>query len=206
MKEYLKSELKHLPFTIVLFVLLYGITAFATGTTLFASSEVSYDNTTTGIQSNKVQGAIDELYACASNYAAYNTRLTNTENKIGTGSLTTTSNTLIGGVNELNSKLTTEAVTITKGTNVASHGVSCLRIGNVIMLNGWFTTNSTAPSAQEALFSGLPTAARETYFIIRDTSNNSVRGAYMAQSSNQFKAVAALSANTSYHISSVYVR
>ena len=105
MKEYLKSEIKHIPLVLILFILFYGITTLAT-TTLFASSEVKYNNTTSGIQSDKVQGAIDELYACASNYGAYNTRLTNTENTIGTGSLTTTSQTLIGGVNELNDYLT----------------------------------------------------------------------------------------------------
>ena len=105
MKQYLKNEIKHIPLVLILFILFYGITTLAT-TTLFNSSEVKYNNTTSGIQSDKVQGAIDELYACASNYGAYNTRLTNTENTIGTGSLTTTNKTLIGGVNELNGKLT----------------------------------------------------------------------------------------------------
>ena len=104
MKEYLKSEIKHIPLILILFILFYGITTLAT-TTLFNSSEVKYNNTTSGIQSDKVQGAIDELYACASNYGAYNTRLTNAETTIGTGSLNTTAQNLIGGVNELNGKI-----------------------------------------------------------------------------------------------------
>ena len=105
MKEYIKSQIKNIPMTLVMFILFYGITTLATNY-LFNSNEVSYDNTISGIKQDNVQGAIDELYACTSNYAAYNTRLTNTENKIGTGSLTTTSNTLIGGVNELIDNIT----------------------------------------------------------------------------------------------------
>ena len=117
MKNYLKNELKHIPLVLILFILFYGITTLAT-TTLFASSEVKYNNSTSGIQSDKVQGAIDELYACASNYGAYNTRLTNTENTIGTGSLTTTSQTLIGGINELNSNSGVTAGTYGPSANV----------------------------------------------------------------------------------------
>ena len=63
--------------------LLIGFTLACTivyaSTTLFASNIVSYNNTTSGIQSSNVQGAIDELYACASNYSAYDTRLTTIE-------------------------------------------------------------------------------------------------------------------------------
>ena len=51
------------------------------GTNLtFDSNYVNYDNTKSGVKSGNVQGAIDELYQCASDYAAYNTRLTNAEN------------------------------------------------------------------------------------------------------------------------------
>ena len=46
---------------------------------LFNSGDVNYDNTESGIQSDNVKGAIDELYACASDYSAYDTRLGNVE-------------------------------------------------------------------------------------------------------------------------------
>ena len=106
MKEYIKSQIKNIPMTLVMFILFYGITTLATNY-LFNSNEVSYDNTISGIKQDNVQGAIDELYACTSNYAAYNTRLTNAESTIGTGSLTTTSSTIIGGINELKTNIGT---------------------------------------------------------------------------------------------------
>ena len=71
---------------------------------LFASNIVSYDNSTSGIRSSNVQGAIDELYACASDYNAYNTRLTNVESQIyPVGSIyisvsNTNPSTLFGGI------------------------------------------------------------------------------------------------------------
>ena len=83
MIKYLKDELKHIPTILVLIVLCYGIITLADNY-LFNSSDVKYNNTTSGIQSGDVQGAIDELYACASNYAAYNNRLTNAENTMNT--------------------------------------------------------------------------------------------------------------------------
>ena len=46
---------------------------------LFNSGDVNYDNSESGIQSDNVKGAIDELYACASDYSAYDTRLGNVE-------------------------------------------------------------------------------------------------------------------------------
>ena len=78
MIKYLKSELKHIPVMILIFAMLYGMVVLATNY-LFNSSEVQYDNTTSGINSDNVQDAIDELYADANNYAAYNTRLTTIE-------------------------------------------------------------------------------------------------------------------------------
>ena len=59
---------------LLLTVLCYGIITLADNY-LFNSSEVKYDNTSSGVQAGDVQGAIDELYACASNYSAYDTRL-----------------------------------------------------------------------------------------------------------------------------------
>ena len=74
MKEYLKNNFKNLPFIIVVFILLYSITTYATEV-LFTSTEVSYDNTNSGMSSRNVQGAIDELYGAATNYVTYNGRL-----------------------------------------------------------------------------------------------------------------------------------
>ena len=102
MKSFIKKNIKFI-IVVVICITCSVLTTFATDY-LFNSSEVYYNNTTSGIQADKVQGAIDELYACASNYAAYNQRLTNAENTIGSGSLTTTSQNLIGAVNEINSK------------------------------------------------------------------------------------------------------
>ena len=49
-------------------------TAFA-ATYLHKANEVSYSNTSSGIASNNVQGAIDNLYTAASNYSAIDTKV-----------------------------------------------------------------------------------------------------------------------------------
>ena len=97
MKSFIKNNIK---FIIVIVICLIGssITTLATNY-IFNSNEVSYDNTESGLHADEVQGAIDEVFQHATDYSEI-------KNKIGTGSLTTTSNTLIGGVNELNSKFT----------------------------------------------------------------------------------------------------
>ena len=100
MKTFIKKNIRFI-IIVVICITCSVLTTFATDY-LFNSSEVYYNNATSGIQADKVQGAIDELYACASNYAAYNQRLTSAENTIGSGSLTTTSQNLIGAVNGLN--------------------------------------------------------------------------------------------------------
>ena len=79
MKTFIKKNIRFI-IIVVICITCSVLTTFAT-TTLFNSSEVYYNNTTSGIQADKVQGAIDELYACASNYAAYNQRLTAVESK-----------------------------------------------------------------------------------------------------------------------------
>ena len=80
MKSFIKKNIRFI-IIVVICITCSVLTTFAT-TTLFNSSEVYYNNTTSGIQADKVQGAIDELYACASNYAAYNQRLTAVESQI----------------------------------------------------------------------------------------------------------------------------
>ena len=95
MKLFIKNNIK---FIIVIVICLIGssITTLATNY-IFNSNEVSYDNTESGLHADEVQGAIDEVFQHATDYSEI-------KNTIGTGSLTTTSNTLIGGVNELNGK------------------------------------------------------------------------------------------------------
>ena len=97
MKLFIKNNIK---FIIVIVICLIGssITTLATNY-IFNSNEVSYDNTESGLHADEVQGAIDEVFQYATDYSDIKT-------KIGTGTLNTTSNTLIGGVNELNGKLT----------------------------------------------------------------------------------------------------
>ena len=70
----------------------------------FSSDDVGYDNSESGIQSNNVRGAIDELYACASNFTTYDTRLQGVETKVGSTTLNTTSQDLSGAINEINMK------------------------------------------------------------------------------------------------------
>ena len=104
MREYLKKEIKHVPFAIIVFILFYGVATFATGT--FNANSVRFDNTnSSGVQSTYVDGVIDELYGDSSNYYNYAQRLTDMENLIGFGygSLVTTAQTLTGAVNEINS-------------------------------------------------------------------------------------------------------
>ena len=77
MKSFIKKNIRFI-IIVVICITCSVLTTFATDY-LFNSNEVYYNNTTSGIQADKVQGAIDELYACASNYAAYNQRLTAVE-------------------------------------------------------------------------------------------------------------------------------
>ena len=65
---------------------------------LLNSSDVGYDNTESELQSTDVQGAIDELYQHATDY-------TEIKGIVGNDTLTTTDQTLTGGINEINSKL-----------------------------------------------------------------------------------------------------
>ena len=126
MKLFIKKNIK---FIIVIVICLIGssITTLATNY-IFNSNEVSYDNTESGLHADEVQGAIDEVFQHATDYSEI-------KNKIGTGSLTTTSNTLIGGVNELNSnKINTSAIA-NNLTTTASGSVLDARQGKILNNN-----------------------------------------------------------------------
>ena len=103
MLKYIKETSKHIPIITFVFILLYGITTFATGGS-FDSGNVKYDNTNSGLQSNNVEDAIDELYGISSDYSAYNSRITAIENKIGSDTLSTTNQTLTGAINEIDDR------------------------------------------------------------------------------------------------------
>ena len=117
MKEYLKNEIKHLPMIIIVSIIFCGINTLANNH-LFNSKDVDYDNSNTHIESTNVGDAIDELFDAANNFTTYDTRLQGVENKVGTGNLNTTAQNLIGGVNELNNKLTSKT-TIQQVTNTS---------------------------------------------------------------------------------------
>ena len=70
-------------------LLIGSISAYATSY-LYNSSEVSYDNASSNITSDNVQGAIDELYTQATNYTDLNSRL----NPVGTVIYSTTCDTM----------------------------------------------------------------------------------------------------------------
>ena len=128
MKEYLKNELKHLPMIVIVSIIFCGINTLANNH-LFNSKDVDYDNSNTHIESTNVGDAIDELFDAANNFTTYDTRLQGVESKVGTGTLNTTAQNLIGGVNELNSKITTVAAISTGIT-----GVYARKMGKLVKL------------------------------------------------------------------------
>ena len=91
-------------FSIITVVLSLG-TSYAANVYLYDSKDVSYDNTRSGIIATDVQGAVDELYSAANDYSSINTRVNGVEDTIGDSTLTTTDQTLIGGINELNDQI-----------------------------------------------------------------------------------------------------
>ena len=80
MKKIWKDNAKIVLIIVVSVALASGAT-YAT-MTMYDSNTVSYDNTTSGLRSTNVQGALDELYGCATNYSAYDVRLENVEDLI----------------------------------------------------------------------------------------------------------------------------
>ena len=96
-----KSQIMTIVLAVVFSVSMSLGTSYA-ATTIFSSSDVGFDNTGTKIQATTVQGAIDELYDAATDYSGINTRVNGLEETIGDSTLTTTDQTLTGGINELN--------------------------------------------------------------------------------------------------------
>ena len=76
----MKSENTKLVIVFILAVFVSSfINALASGT-LFDSSEVVYDNYNTGMNQSTVQGAVDDLYAAATDYSNLSSRVTTLEN------------------------------------------------------------------------------------------------------------------------------
>ena len=69
-----KEKIKNIVLIIVVAVISSTITSFATSNYLFDSIDVKYDNSN-GVQAETVQGAIDELYSCASDYSSVNNKI-----------------------------------------------------------------------------------------------------------------------------------
>ena len=113
MVKYLKSQISHIPFVLIVFIFYYAIATFAAGE--FNSIDIRYDNMDRTIQSSTVGNAIDELYTKSSNYALYNERLTSVEGIVGNNSFTTTSKTLIVAINDINGRFNNGVVPLLNG-------------------------------------------------------------------------------------------
>ena len=116
-KKIIKSK-KTVIITVVVVMMLGVLAVYADDiVTYFSSTFVGYDNTSSGLQSTNVKGAIDELYGHATDY-------TEVKSIIGDDSLDTTNQTLTGGINELNDKienyLNNYTVTVKTGTEMYS--------------------------------------------------------------------------------------
>ena len=68
---------------ILVIVILAGFgTSYAATTHLFDSNDVNYDNTESGLESDNVKGALDELFQHATDYTSMDTRVTEIEGKV----------------------------------------------------------------------------------------------------------------------------
>ena len=165
MKKYLKENIKNLPFILIAFIMFYGITTLATNY-LFNSNEVSYDNTETGLHADEVQGAIDEVFQHATDYTNINTRLTSAENTIGSGSLTTTSQNLIGGINEVNGKITN----ISDGLSI--YTVNSSGGGYKGLLSQLQSNNASIPNKKLVIFRSRVSNGQDMCALVFKTNNN----------------------------------
>ena len=150
MKKIWKDNSKLIIAIVVTIVLASGATYAAT--TMYDSNTVSYDNTTSGLRSTNVQSALDELYGCATNYAEVN-------DIIGSGILSTTSKTLIGAVNELNSsKLTIQSVN--RNGNTDNKGNLWLNVDNAKFVS--FAANS---DSYDGLYTVFYSSVQQAWYV-----------------------------------------
>ena len=140
-KKILSSPIMYMFLTIVFSVILSHIeTSHAISNYLYNSSDVSFDNTVSGIVSNDVQDAIDELYFHATDYSEI-------KNKIGNNALTTNNQTLTGGINELKTtmgsgKLNTTSQNLIGGVNELNGHIAMQDISSIFSLDISSSNNS----------------------------------------------------------------
>lgn len=85
MKDKIKDIFKNnTRFVVVIFLCIIGLALIVQADTTFVleSNYVIYNNQTSGLSATNVEDAIDELYDEASNYEAFDARLTAAENKL----------------------------------------------------------------------------------------------------------------------------
>lgn len=77
-----KENVLFIILTLIIMIVTSMATSYAVSDYLYNSNEVNYDNTSTGITSDNVQGAIDELYDNANDYASINSRVISLESHL----------------------------------------------------------------------------------------------------------------------------
>ena len=122
-----------------------SITAYATSY-LYNSGDVSYDNTNTGLKSNNVQGAMEELYEQATDYSELKSYFKNNPTSYfnGNGLLLGQSGTTHGwmdiyynGINTGNLYANTNGITIRANSSAGNIGQGALALtGNPVTING----------------------------------------------------------------------
>ena len=125
-------------------------TSYASNNYLYNSSDVSYDNTASGIVATDVQGAVDELYFHAMDYIEI-------KNKIGNNTLTTTAETLTGGINELNDQFVPQSVSSAMEDDWGSNAmVTVKKIGKLVVVQ-FYGDNKSGNGRTDIIKNGLPT-------------------------------------------------
>ena len=96
MKEFIKRNSKYI---VIVMICVFGsyLTTLATNYA-FESTDVRFDNSNTEITAGDVQGALEQTFQ-------HVTDCNEIKDTIGSGSLTTTSQTLIGAINGLNDQM-----------------------------------------------------------------------------------------------------
>ena len=157
-----KEKLINIITIIVISLVTHGIIVYASDY-LFSSNIVSYNNTTSGLASSNVQCAIDELYNRATDYTEVDTRVTSLESIIGNNTLTTTSQTLTGSINELKNKTSiyygsyTPTITCSDTKFVASNIDFRYSIsGGLLWISGRFNITTAATNTHSEIYLSIP--------------------------------------------------